>query len=130
MRASPSSPAVGVVNVAPSVVSSFNSAVRIYFYDAENSNDLLDYAQFYIDLDAANANGGSPNMAPEYMFLSTYLYKNMSLASWVDLENRIATDPSTKALHTKLKYVSSGFNPKLHATSDYVHQLLEESSHM
>jgi hypothetical protein len=103
--------------------------VRVWFYDGENTNNLLDIAQFYIDLDAANAASGTPKMAPEYTWLSTYQYRNLSLNSWIDLERRIATEPSTKSLYDKLKFVSSGFVPKqAQKLSNHMKHLMEESS--
>lgn len=98
--------AVGVINIAPSVVSTYNPSIRQFTYIPE-SGTILDYTQFFSNLTTDNASGNLQWLR-EYTWSSAYGYPTWSLSSWVDLSTRIQTNPMIKSLYITYRYVSSG----------------------
>lgn len=99
---------VAVVNIAPSGVSTYNPSIRQYVYNVQNGA-LLDYNQYYANLTADNASH-KLIWQREYTWSQAYHYNSWTLANWVDLDNRISTNPATRQRYLNYRYVSSGLS--------------------
>lgn len=97
---------VGVVNLAPSGVSTYNPSIRQYSYNV-NNGALLDYNQYYTNLTSDNQ-AHSLYWQKEYTWTQAYNYRSWSLNNWVDLDHRITTDSSVRQRYINYRYVSSG----------------------
>ena len=96
----------GVINIAPSGVSTYNPSIRQYFYDT-GSGLITDYTQYYSNITQDNFYGKLTWKA-EYTWRQAYGYGTWSINNWVNLDSRIGSDPNVKAQYLKYRYVSSG----------------------
>jgi len=71
---------VGVLNNGPSIIPDNNPAMRVYDYSPKDGQ-ILDYTQYYTDLNKANAEG-KVQWQVEYKFKDTYNVNNWSLSDW------------------------------------------------
>ncbi|KAJ3318720.1 Acid sphingomyelinase-like phosphodiesterase 3b, partial [Blyttiomyces sp. JEL0837] len=78
----PRDPSIDVVHVftnGPSVIPLYNPALRVYKYN--NSGDLLDYTQFWTDLEKDNSDGFVTWMT-EYTAAGAYNMSRLSTEEW------------------------------------------------
>jgi hypothetical protein len=97
---------VGVINIAPSVLPTFNPGLRMFSYSSTPTPHLLSYTQWYVDLASANARG-SIDWVVEYELLSAYGMADYSIGSWQAFQERLSTDSTLSSLYLKYQYVSS-----------------------
>ena len=114
----PNSSSIGVSYCAPSVVPSFNPAVRSYSYDLQskpglkNVPTLLNWNQFYYSLNQSAAFAPIMSRIPfqlqfEYSPVESYSLPNLSLRSWDAFFNNLPSDQQILQLYNKHVFVSS-----------------------
>eukprot|EP00658_Telonema_sp_P-2_P077363 TRINITY_DN6977_c0_g1_i1.p1 TRINITY_DN6977_c0_g1~~TRINITY_DN6977_c0_g1_i1.p1 ORF type:complete len:450 (+),score=58.68 TRINITY_DN6977_c0_g1_i1:218-1567(+) len=107
----PGKQVAGVALVAPSVVPSYNSAIRVFSID-DASLELLGYEQYWMDVDVANA-AGRVKWELEYStWDDNYRMANLSTAAWMDLDSRIRGNSTLAALYTKHRFVNGSPPPQ------------------
>lgn len=99
--------AVAVVNIAPSGVSTYNPSVRQYSYNVA-SGVITDYVQFFANLTNINTPPHMLAWHKEYSWREAYGYSAWTLNNWIDLDQRIAAQPTVSYQYLTYRYVSSG----------------------
>lgn len=98
---------VSVVNIAPSGVSTYNPSLRQYSYNTA-SGLITDYQQFFANLTNVNLQPHMLAWHKEYSWRESYGYNAWTLNNWLDLDQRIGSQPDTKWKYINYRYVSSG----------------------
>jgi len=101
----------GVVNIIPAVEPKYNPAVRQYVYNDDANAALKNYIQYYASLRQSN-NDRKLNLVEEYQPLSAYQMKDLSAASWVNLNQQLDKDEKIGDLYSIYKFVSSNQVPE------------------
>jgi hypothetical protein len=101
--------AVGLFN-APSIIPVHNPAIRVYDYEVDGDKypvgTILDWKQYYIDLDKAN-NDGKVNFETEYTASDLFGLDHFDGEGVAKAMNTIAEDKKTRKLYKKYAKVSS-----------------------
>jgi len=100
----------GVIHVSPAVLPVYNPSIRIYEYAMPGGSlpagTLTDYVQYYADLVQANR-AFDLTFQEEYRATTAYELPDFSTASWLNLFNKIETDPVWQEKYDSFKTVSS-----------------------
>ena len=96
---------VGVVNISPSVIPTYNPTVRVFEYDSQ-SKKLINIHQYYANVEDTKQIENA-DFEIEYDALSAYGMASLSVEEWQKLFDKINTDQYYAELYNRYKYVSS-----------------------
>jgi len=80
---------LGVFTNGPSIIPANNPAMRVYDYSPDNGQ-LLDYTQYYTDLNNDNANG-NVQWQVEYTLQNAYNVNEWSLSDWSNVLQNLSS---------------------------------------
>eukprot|EP00127_Corallochytrium_limacisporum_P006191 Clim_evm8s221 gene=Clim_evmTU8s221 len=96
---------VGVVNVAPGIIPTYNPSFRVFKYD-RMTGEILDYEQHYQDLDNIN-HDDEVKLTQEYRMKEAYKMKGLTLADYVKLSHDLKKDKKLEKLYQSYHFVGS-----------------------
>jgi hypothetical protein len=95
--------------IAPSVVPLFNPALRVLEYDLSDNTlgQIMNYWQYYVDLDEANSNyPDEPKLKLEYIAKDVYGPGPFTAKYYRKLQNRMSIETSLKEKYELFRVVS------------------------